>query len=133
MRANVNQDYHWFHTTFLFSTKLNRVIGLSNLVKEYESDFNANEKLVKDHDFLRNNYFKFVQLTSSQRVVLGFLAEGKSNKDIAELMNVSPHTIRTHRNNIHKALGLRWKSVHPMVVYIRFARVFGLGQIESVY
>ena len=36
-------------------------------------------------------------LTSREREILQLLAEGKSNKDIATLLNLSLYTVETHR------------------------------------
>jgi DNA-binding NarL/FixJ family response regulator len=45
-------------------------------------------------------------LTSREREVLQLLAEGKSNKDVAAMLNLSPHTVETHRSNILQKLNL---------------------------
>jgi DNA-binding NarL/FixJ family response regulator len=45
-------------------------------------------------------------LTEREREVLQLLAEGKSNKEAAAVMNLSPYTIDTHRTNLMQKLGL---------------------------
>jgi two-component system, NarL family, response regulator NreC len=45
-------------------------------------------------------------LTEREREVLQLLAEGKSNKEAASILNVSPYTIETHRTNLMQKLGL---------------------------
>jgi len=45
-------------------------------------------------------------LTSREREVLQLLAEGKSNKDVAGMLNLSLHTVETHRSNILQKLNL---------------------------
>ncbi len=45
-------------------------------------------------------------LTEREREVLQLLAEGKSNKEAAGVLNVSPYTIETHRTNLMQKLGL---------------------------
>jgi two-component system, NarL family, response regulator NreC len=45
-------------------------------------------------------------LTEREREVLQLLAEGKSNKEVAIFLNVSPYTIETHRTNLMQKLGL---------------------------
>lgn len=45
-------------------------------------------------------------LTTREREVLQLLAEGKNNKDVAALLNVSLYTIETHRGNIFQKLNL---------------------------
>ena len=45
-------------------------------------------------------------LTEREREVLQLIAEGKSNKDAATLLSLSPYTIETHRTNLMQKLGL---------------------------
>lgn len=45
-------------------------------------------------------------LTEREREILQLLAEGKSNKEAATLLDVSPYTIETHRNNLMQKLNL---------------------------
>ena len=48
----------------------------------------------------------FELLTAREREVLQLLAEGKSNKEAAGVLNLSLHTIETHRANILQKLNL---------------------------
>ena len=43
-------------------------------------------------------------LTTREREVLQLLAEGKNNKDVAALLNLSLYTVETHRSNIFQKL-----------------------------
>jgi two-component system response regulator NreC len=45
-------------------------------------------------------------LTDREREVLQLLAEGKSNKEAAAILSLSPYTVETHRNNLMQKLGL---------------------------
>ena len=45
-------------------------------------------------------------LADREREVLQLLAEGKSNKDAAALLKLSPYTVETHRTNLMQKLGL---------------------------
>jgi two-component system, NarL family, response regulator NreC len=45
-------------------------------------------------------------LTEREREVLQLLAEGKSNKQAAAVLNLSPYTVDTHRTNLMQKLGL---------------------------
>jgi len=45
-------------------------------------------------------------LTPREREVLQLLAEGKSNKETATMLNLSLHTVETHRSNILQKLNL---------------------------
>lgn len=52
----------------------------------------------------RNGFFK---LTARQREVLQLIGEGKTTKEIAELLHVSPRTVEFHRRRIIETLRLR--------------------------
>jgi DNA-binding NarL/FixJ family response regulator len=46
-------------------------------------------------------------LTPREREVLQLIAEGKSNKDIANLLNLSVYTVESHRSNLMEKLNIR--------------------------
>lgn len=45
-------------------------------------------------------------LTTREREILQLLAEGKNNKEVAAILNLSLYTIETHRSNIFQKLNL---------------------------
>ena len=45
-------------------------------------------------------------LTTREREILQLLGEGKNNKDVAALLNLSLYTVETHRSNIFQKLNL---------------------------
>ncbi len=45
-------------------------------------------------------------LTTREREVLQLLAEGKNNKEVAQVLNLSLYTVETHRGNIFQKLNL---------------------------
>lgn len=45
-------------------------------------------------------------LTEREREILQLLAEGRSNKEAATILDVSPYTVETHRNNLMQKLNL---------------------------
>lgn len=54
-------------------------------------------------------------LTARQREIIQLLAEGKSNKEVATILNISVKTVETHRANIMMRLDLH--SVTDLVHY----------------
>jgi two-component system response regulator NreC len=54
-------------------------------------------------------------LTSREREILQLLAERKSNKEIAQALNISVYTIETHRRNLHEKLNLH--SLAELILY----------------
>jgi two-component system response regulator NreC len=49
---------------------------------------------------------RYESLTDRERHIYQLLAEGNSNKEIAGLLNLSLHTVETHRSRIMEKLGL---------------------------
>jgi len=54
-------------------------------------------------------------LTAREREVLQLIAEGKSNKDVADVLNLSVYTVETHRSHIMEKLNL--KGVPELILY----------------
>jgi two-component system, NarL family, response regulator NreC len=54
-------------------------------------------------------------LTDREREILQLVAEGKTNKDVATLLNISLTTVETHRTHILQKLGLH--SVPELILY----------------
>jgi two-component system response regulator NreC len=54
-------------------------------------------------------------LTPREREVLQLVAEGKSNKEVASLLNLSVYTVETHRANIMEKLNLH--GVPELILY----------------
>ena len=55
------------------------------------------------------------RLTSREREIVQLLAEGKSNKEVAAILDLSVKTVETHRGNIMKKLDLH--SISDLVRY----------------
>lgn len=67
--------------------------------------------LPSENEVGKNNY----ELTKRETAVLVELAQGKTNKEIADALNVSVHTVISHRKNITHKTGI--KSVAGLTVY----------------
>lgn len=63
----------------------------------------------------RNLEDSYDLLTSREREVLQLLAEGKSNKEVANFLNLSVYTVETHRKNIMDKLNLH--GVPELILY----------------
>jgi DNA-binding NarL/FixJ family response regulator len=54
-------------------------------------------------------------LTDREKEILQLLAEGKTNKDVANMLNLSTNTVETHRTRIMQKLDLH--SAAEIVLY----------------
>ena len=68
----------------------------------------------------------FSQLTSREREVLVRIAEGKSNKEIADNLNIGVRTIETHRERIMRRL-----NIHSVAGLTKYAILNGLVTLEA--
>ncbi|RLB11781.1 MAG: DNA-binding response regulator [Deltaproteobacteria bacterium] len=64
-------------------------------------------------------------LTPREQEILRLLAEGFSNKEIADMLCISPKTVENHRSNIMNKLGL-----HSITDLIRYAIKLGLIDVD---
>jgi DNA-binding NarL/FixJ family response regulator len=65
---------------------------------------------------------EFTALTVREREVLQLIAEGKSNKEIADTLNISYATVRSHRSHIIEKL-----NVHATADLVRYSIRQGLS------
>jgi len=63
-------------------------------------------------------------LTGQERKVLQLIAEGRSNKEVADVLGLSVNTVRVHRNNIMAKLGL-----HKQADLVRYAIKAGIAKL----
>ncbi|MVM31254.1 response regulator [Spirosoma sp. HMF4905] len=55
-------------------------------------------------------------LSARETEIVNLIAEGKTNKEIAERLFLSIHTIKTHRKNIIKKMGFTFKNASELVL-----------------
>lgn len=98
----------------------NDLISAIRLVFEGKSFFSPAVSRTLVEDYVRQLQDKDIEdsyelLTLREREVLQLVAEGKTNKDIASMLNLSLYTIETHRSNILEKLNLH--SVPELILY----------------
>lgn len=49
-------------------------------------------------------------LTDRETEVLALIAGGYSNKEVAQMLSLSPHTVKVHARNIYSKLGVRTRT-----------------------
>lgn len=89
-------------------------------VSEGKSFFSPAVSRLLVEDYIRQLRDKDVEdsyelLTTRERELLQLFAEGKSNKDVANMLNLSVYTVETHRGNLMEKLNLH--SVPELILY----------------
>jgi DNA-binding NarL/FixJ family response regulator len=87
------------------------LINAVNAVSEGKAFFSPAISKMLVEDYVRQMQERKVEdsydlLTTREREVLQLLAEGRSNKEVAAFLNLSPHTVETHRGHIMQKLNL---------------------------
>lgn len=82
------------------------------VVKLLNGDYYYSEKVLETLNILN---IKENLLTPKEEEIVKYLSEGKSNQEIADELFISYNTIKTHRKNISRKLGLN--SVAEIVKY----------------
>ena len=62
-------------------------------------------------------------LTEREREILQLLAEGRTNKEVASFLNISPTTVETHRGHILRKLSLH--STADLILYAVRKKIIG--------
>ena len=96
------------------------LIGAVNAVSQGHSFFSPKIRLLLQEDNFRQMADKqktdsLELLSGREREILQSAAEGRSNKEIANLLNLSLHTVETHRAHILQKLNLH--TVPELILY----------------
>jgi DNA-binding NarL/FixJ family response regulator len=96
------------------------LIGAVRAVAANKAFFSPAVSKVLAEDYLRQMQQRGVEdsydlLTARERELLQLVAEGRSTKDIAALLNLSPYTVETHRGNLMSKLNVH--SVPELILY----------------
>lgn len=79
------------------------------------------EQLIQENQHLRETLRRVNQLTRREREILILVAKEHTSEAIADQLNISPNTVRTHRKNLLRKLDL-----HNTAGLVRFAALAGL-------
>jgi two-component system, NarL family, response regulator NreC len=96
------------------------LIGAVKAVSQGKSFFSPAISQMMLEDYMRQIRDRDVEdtyelLTPREREILQMIAEGKSNKDVANQLNLSVYTVETHRANLMEKLGLH--TVPELILY----------------
>src|SRR5690606_39147929 len=122
-----DSDYTWFYTVCkLLKVKTtagltDKLVVLSSPVMGMDNLITRVNKTLDQDAYIRTHYRKFATLTNREKEIISLLANGKSTKEIAEQLFLSPHTISTHRKNLIYKI-----ECHSFAELLRFAMAFDL-------
>ena len=96
------------------------LIAAIKAISEGKSFFSPAISRILVEDYMRDLERKGVDdsyelLTTREREILQLLAEGKSNKDVANMLNLSLYTVETHRTHILQKLNIH--TVPELILY----------------
>lgn len=89
-QVNYNQGFDWSSIKYLLMLLMVILLGTSFYLKHQKK--------------LHKNPLK--DLTPQERRVYSLLREGKSNKDIADILSISISTVKSHINNIYSKMNI---------------------------
>jgi DNA-binding NarL/FixJ family response regulator len=87
------------------------LMGAIQAISQNKSFFSPKVSRILAEDYVRVLRQKgavdsYDLLTSREREILQLIAEGKANKEVAAILNISPYTVETHRSHILEKLNL---------------------------
>ncbi len=77
---------------------------------------------------IRNNNALNQELSDREKTILTLVAKGMTNKEIAEKLFLSAHTVITHRKNITSKLGI--KTISGLTVYAILNNLISLDELS---
>lgn len=115
----MTQNYPNINRVALVTSYVDKNI-LKNFKEVVELNDNKQKVINKMLNLQNNNDETYAQnesvdLSNREVDVLVCVAKGMTNKDISDMLNISVHTVITHRKNIVKKTGI--KSVSGLTVY----------------
>lgn len=78
-------------------------------------------RLLGNDIFFKENLHKVSSLTKREHDIVGLLASGLNSAEIAAAINISVHTVYTHRKNISQKL-----NIENFTTLLKFAEVFNI-------
>lgn len=105
----------------------NILSNVKHLIMPYIEKMKRNREMSKEFDYLtrieanlkeimspfsKRMSFQYMDFTPKEILVADLIKDGKQDKDIAEVLNISLDTVKFHRKNIRKKLGIYGKKAN---------------------
>ena len=125
------------------SQKNIQILGIKNSNNDFENEIFENYieydevkndieekviKLLKSLKIDKSNKKQDNELSKREKSILELLAKGFTNKEIAEKLFISVHTVTTHRKNIIKKLDIR--TLSGLTVYAILNKIVDMNDLK---
>lgn len=107
--VKIKNDVHWYASSIkVFQTDLHQhpthTITYAVPLEDYQWTVKRAERLQHETEFARKNFKKFSKLSSREKQVLALAAGGKRTAQIADQLDVSTETVKSHLKSIKNKL-----------------------------
>ena len=99
-----------------------------NILDERDEIFRKFEALANEKISTRPDRTQTAELSEREKTILAHVARGLTNKEIAQKLFLSAHTVITHRKNITNKLGI--KTISGLTVYAILNNLINIGDLE---
>lgn len=114
-------DYRWYYTSLKLLSNTMYTIAITNPVADFQ-DFNQEiQVILNENIYLKTNLKKYENLTNREKQIIRFLTDGKTQNQVAEILNISEYTVKTHKQNIYKKL-----QISNICELLKFSNIFGI-------
>ncbi|MBE0661904.1 MAG: response regulator transcription factor [Bacteroidales bacterium] len=133
---NLINEFPGTSTTRFIALSPDQEYGLANAkfydvisyLEEFDSIHQKIETWVNQLSHDEDDNCSSRDLSKQEKKVLQLLALGQTNKEVAEKLFISTHTVMTHRKNITRKLGI--KTVSGLTVYAILNKLVDVADIQ---
>ncbi len=121
IRMNKKVKYRPYFTATKISKKYHCFICQSIPFINFENEIHKYSDKIDLHLEQIADFQRYRSLTKREKEILRLISLGETNNEISELLNISPLTVKTHRQNLIRKLG-----ANKLSQLVRIARNFKL-------
>jgi len=106
-------------------------IGLKDIISILDMRdviFKKLQALIREKVESSHNFTNQTELSDREKTILKHVAKGLTNKEIAEKLFLSAHTVITHRKNITNKLGI--KTISGLTVYSILNNIISINDLK---
>jgi len=118
-----DKDYQWFITNTKLFVPRNCLISFTNPLGCLQDFDKGIADILDDNVYIRNHIEAYSQISKREKEIIRLLVKGNTLKEIAQHLNISELTIKTHRQNIYRKL-----NISSITELFRFATAFLLRE-----